>query len=83
MRLSGAFISYIKYFSNAWMFYNNIYYFGKMESIFFKERKRISESMETKINLELTLIKRQPVPGRGKRHVEKGEPRPSCLVSFK
>ena len=35
MRLLGAFISYIKYFSNAWMFYNNIYYFLKLESIFF------------------------------------------------
>lgn len=53
--------------------------------VFFKkkERKRISESMGTKINLELTLIKRQPVPGRKKRLVEKGEPRPSCLVSSK
>ena len=48
-----------------------------------KERKRISESMDTKINLELTLIKRQPIPGREKRHLEKGEHGPSCLVSSK
>ena len=40
MRLLGAFISYIKYFSNAWMFYNNIYYFLKLESIFFLKKER-------------------------------------------
>ena len=40
MRLLGAFTSYIKYFSNARMFYNNIYYFWKLESIFFFLRKK-------------------------------------------
>lgn len=38
--------------------------------------------MGTKINLELTLIKRQPIPGREKRHLEKGETQAQLLGIF-
>lgn len=78
MRLWGTFISYIKYFGNAWMFYN-IYYFWKLKKYILS--KEVVREHGNTIKLGAHLNKRHTYQVGEKRHLEWSEPVPSWLVS--